>query len=299
MALTTDFVTAVRRQGSIPSTLASTDILALGDDEIQGTFIPLLTDLRSNYFVRQLNASPDVRGRIALPTRAVGAGLRSVQLAMGNGWSPLPQRDLGDANYLSGGGLPDAYALDGGSIFLLPTGSSGTLLLRYAARPGKMCLDTDATLAAAITVVGTPGATTTALTAGFTGSLANCDVVSSGPAHQAKAIGSVLGGAQPNLTALNVDLLEQPIAGDYITASDRSPFVPLPEELFSSLVHQVTANILLSLAYLEEARAQEDKAEKSTARAIRFLKPRNEGNPQTVKGGLRRALGGSRGNWRR
>lgn len=293
MALTTDFVAAVRRQGSIPSTFASADILSIGDEEIQGRFIPLLESLRQNYFVRELSASPDARGRVAIPARAVGAALRSVQVYAGNGWFPLPLRDLGETDYQAGSGLPEAYAIDGGSIILLPNGTTSALRIRYAARPGRMCLDTDATLCKALTAVGVPGAATTALTAAFTGSLASCDLVSSGPAHQAKAVGVTLGGAQPNLTVTNTDLQEQPIVSDYVALGDRSPFVPLPEELYAALVHAVAANILLGQAYLEEAAAQEKRAAEITDKARLYLQPRNEGNPQVVKGGLRRALAGN------
>lgn len=291
MALTTDFVAAVRRQGSIPSNYPAADILALGDEEIQDTFIPLLTDLRSNYFVRTLEASPDARGRVALPARAIGAALRSVQLNTGNGWYPLPQRDLADADYISAGALPEAYAIDGGSIVLFPTGTSGTLRIRYAASPGKMVLDTDTNNAAMISAVGVPGAVSTAITAAGLAGVLFADVISSGPAHQAKAILAALSGATPNWSLLNASLTEQPIVGDFLVASGLSPYVPLPEELYSALKHKVAANILLSEAYLEEADAQERKADKATKAAERFLKPRNEGNPQRVKGGLRRALG--------
>jgi hypothetical protein len=46
--------------------------------------------------------------------------------------------------------------------------------------------------------------------------------------------------------------------------------VPIPEELYSALKHKVAANILLTLAYLEEATTQEGKAEKA-AKAARAL----------------------------
>lgn len=291
MALTTDFVTAVRRQGSIPSSLTSADVLAIGDEEIQARFVPLLESVRQNYLVREVTVSPDARGRVALPIRAVGAALRSVQWYTGNGWVSLPQRDLGDADYLSAGAIPSAFAVDGGSILLLPTGTTATLRLRYAARPGRMCLDTDATLTARITSV-TAGTTSTALAvAAYTGSN-TIDVVSSGPAHQQKAIATTY--TAPNVPT--ADLLEQPIVGDYIVVSDRTPFVPLPEELFSALVHATAANILLSLGYLEEAGAQEARSESIAVKAKEMLLPRVEGNPRQVKGGLLRGLRGA--SWR-
>lgn len=299
MALTSRFVTAVRRQGAIPSTYDSTDILAVGDGEIQAVFIPLLEQLRQNFFVRELTATVDARGRVPLPPRAVGAALRSVQFAStgSTAWASLPNRSMEEADFQSSG-MAAAYYVDAGSIVLLPTGSSATLRVRYSARPGAMVLDTDAALAKALTAVAAPGATTTALAAAFTGSLTNCDILSSGPAHQQKAIGVALGGAQPNLTVANTSLLEQPIVGDYVALADTTPFVPLPEELFAALVHRTSGVILRGYGYDEEASMQLKLAEEVITRATPMLSPRNEGNPERIKGGLRRALGNRyRGRW--
>lgn len=289
MALTSAFVAAVRRQGSIASSFADADILLAGDAEIQGVFVPLLEQLRQNFFVREVTATVDARGRVPLPVRAIGAALRNVQLQLGQSWVSLPCRALEDDDSQSTG-QPGGYYLDAGSIVLLPTGTSGTLRIRYTCRPGRMVLDTDAALSKAITVVGAPGAATTALTVAFTGALASCDIVSSGPAHQAKAIGATLSGTQPNLTVLNADLLEQPIAGDYVAIADTSPFVPLPHELYAALVHRTAGVILRSLAYDEEASMQLKVAEEVIASATPMLVPRNEGNPQRINGGIRRAL---------
>lgn len=296
--LTSEFVTAVRRQGAIPSTVTDVTILAMGDEEIQGRFIPLLASIRQNYFVREITASPDARGRVPIPVRAVGASLRNVQLQVGNTWTSLPQRSLEDADTLSAGSLPAAYYLDAGSICLLPNGSSGTLRVRYSARPGKMVLATDPVCKAITAIV--VGTSTTAITAPYSGPGTSVDIVSSGPAHQHKAISGVLTGATPNWVITNDQLLESPVVGDSLGLPDQTVYVPLPEEMFSALVHAVAANILLAKGYLEESGAQESKAGQCVQQAINFLMPRNEGNPQVVSGGLRRALRGGqsrRGRW--
>lgn len=300
--LTSELVTAVRRQGSIPSTVTDATILAMGDEEIQGRFIPLLEVIRQNYFIREITATPDARGRIPVPGRAVGASLRNVQLYVNNSWQSLPLRAMEDADAIVSGSLPAAYYLDAGSICLLPNGSSGTVRIRYAARPGKMCLNTDGALCKIITAV-TPGAVTTTIAAGgYVGSTL-IDIISGGPAHQHKAILTTLTASTQVPTA---DLLEGLGTAtsqgyvDYVTFPDMTPFVPLPEELFSALVHSVASNILLAKGYLEEASAQEKRAERLTSEARAFLMPRNEGNPQVVSGGLRRALMGGqsrRGRW--
>lgn len=293
--LTSDFVTAVRRQGAIPSSFASTDVLAIADGEIQAVFIPLLEQLRQNYFVRELTATVDARGRIALPPRAIGAALRSVQLQVnGSSWVSLPNRAMEDDDSQSTG-LPGGYYVDAGSIVLLPTGTAGTLRIRYAARPGRMVLDTNAASAKRISAV-TAGATTTAVTCAFTGEPAYSEIIAYGPAHQNKAIAADPTGTQPNFTYLNSALIEQPVVGDYMSIYDSSPFVPLPEELSAALVHRTAGIILRSLAYDEEASMQLKVADEAISRVTPMLSPRNEGNPQRIRGGLRRALSG-RGRW--
>lgn len=291
MALTTAFVTAVRRQGSIPSSYASTDVLAVGDGEIQAVFIPLLERVRQNFLVREVTASPDSRGRVALPARAVGAGVRSVHLQVGAGWVQLPQRALEEPD-APGSGQPFGYYLDAGSIALLPYGSSGALRIRYVSRPGAMVLDTDTAKCARITNVSS-GTTNTALTVVlYTGST-GVDIISSGPAHQQKAIATTF--TSPNVPT--ADLLETPIVGDYLVQADSSPFVPLPEELFAALVHRTAGVILRSYGYDEEAQMQLGLAGEVMRHAAAMLLPRNEGNPQRMRGGLVRALR-QRSGWR-
>jgi hypothetical protein len=283
--LTTDFIAEVRRHGSISAGYADADILKDGDAEIRARFIPLLESLRQNFFVRTLTASPDALGRVPLPERAVGAALRSVQLSLGGAsWVSIPNRALEDADFQSGG-QPCAYFLDAGSICLLPSGSSGSLRIRYAARPGRMCLDTDASLAAPLTAV-TTGASSTTFTSVFSGSTTSVDFVAFGPAHQQKAMGVLAGGG----TTLNTGLQEALAIGDYICGYDRTPFVPLPEELSAALVHRAAGVILRSQGYDEEASAQLTLAEDAIRSAKPMLIPRNEGNPQRVTGGIRKAL---------
>lgn len=284
MALTTAFVTAVRRQGSIPSSYASTDVLAHGDLEIQSVFVPLLEQVRQNFLIREVTSAPDARGRVPLPARAVGAALRSVQMQVGTSWVSLPQRAIEEVDTISSG-QPVGYYLDAGSVAFLPQGSSATVRLRYAARPGAMVLDTDTSKCARINTV-TYGATNTALAVTtYTGST-TIDVVAAGPAHQQKAIGTTY--STPNVPT--ADLIEVPAVGDYIVQADSSPFVPLPEELFAALTHRTAGVILRALGYDDEAQVQLSLAAEAIQRAVPMLSPRNEGNPQRMRGGIRRAL---------
>lgn len=293
MALTTDFVAAVRRQGAIQSSFASADILSAGDIEIQSRFIPLCEATRQNYFVREATVTADARGKYPIPARSIGSTLRNVQLFLNNGWWSLPQRQMELGDFPSAGALPAGYYVDAGNIVLLPNGTAGTLRVRYTARPGRMVLDTDTTQTQRITAV-TPGTTTTSLTlaGAYTGST-TIDIVAAGPAHQQKAIGTTY--TAPNVPT--ADLQDGVAVGDYIAVADRSPFVPLPEELYAALVHRTSGALLRALGYDEEAAQQLKLAEDAIQSAKDFLQPRNEGNPQQVVGGLRASLAGGRRGW--
>lgn len=290
--LTSAFAAAVRRQGSIPNTYSTTDILGVADGEIQSVFIPLLESVRQNFLVREIIAVPDARGRVPLPNRSVVASARNVQLQVGNGWRELPMRAMEEADSMSSG-PPAAYYMDAGSIVLLPSGSSGTLRIRYVARPGAMVLDTATTTSTTITGVTIVGDVVTLALGAFTGT-GLMDILSGGPAHQAKLIDGVMTGFTVPLSSC----IEAPAVGDRLATSGNTPFVPLPEELSAALMHRTAGVILQGLAYLEEASAQLSLANEAIARAVPMLTPRNEGNPQRIVGGLARALRtGRRGRW--
>jgi hypothetical protein len=197
MALTTAFVAAVRRQGSIPSNVPRLT------SSLSPTRRFRAPSSRSSICARTSSCAPstssaDARGNSA-PAQGHRAALRSVQLYTGNGWFPLPQRDLADDDYISAARCPTRSRRR--RQHRPASDWQHAAPCACATPPGRArCASTRTNLAKALTAVSAPGATTTAITAAFTGSLASCDIVSSGPAHQQKAIGAALGGvtAEPH-----------------------------------------------------------------------------------------------------
>ena len=88
-------------------------------------------------------------------------------------------------------------------------------------------------------------------------------------------------------------------AGDWVAPNNRTPFVPLPEELFAALVHRTAGVLLQAQGYIEESRAQLEISAEAEARAMRLLSPRADGNPLAWTAGISRSLGQSPGLWRR
>ena len=311
--LTDAFVSAVRRQGVIPSTYSDADVLGVGDGEVLGTFVPLLEFIRQDHLVRTVTINADALGRYPLPKRAVAGGLRSVQLQVSNSWVSLPQRQMEEADFRTTG-LPSAYFLDAGSIVLLPTGTAGPQRVRYSARPSSMvALPGGGTASAAAISTVTAGATTTSISCATNAIVGTVvDIVGNGPTHPLKAIeatiqsGTITTGGP--VTLLNAELAEAPVTSpvtyvqgnppDFICQAGVTPFVPIPEELSAALVHRTAGVILRSLGYQEEAAQQLTLAGEVIASATPMLSPRNEGNPQVVRGGVRRALNQWRQGWR-
>lgn len=293
--LTSEFITAVRRQGKITSDTTDAEILATGDMEIQGSLVPLLRLSHQEYFVAETQVA-SVNGRVRLPTRSIMGAVRHVQLISGSIAQRLPQVTL-ESDYLgSGSSTPDSWYFDGGSIVLLPRGTDATVRLRYFVRPSKMIAETTTAKVTTITALATSGANTVLTLAGASTNDVNFDVVGSNGSHAVLVADyrSTNGTPEPVLTS---SILSPIAVGDYVVSAGYSPVVPLPEELFAALVHQVAYVILRSLGYDNEAQAQQSLAQASLQQAQAILAPRSEGNPRKMRGGINKALGRFWGGW--
>jgi hypothetical protein len=193
-------------------------------------------------------------------------------------------------------GLPYGFYFDGGGLVLLPFGTSGTLRVRYYARPGKMVLPAQAQQITSVSVVGTN------VSLGFALAPAASlhDIVSSGPAHQQSAIDLLTPNTNPSVVPL-ASLLETPQVGDWLTGTpDTTPLVPLPEELSASLVLLTGARYLLSRGYLEEAAPLQSNGMQQLLTQTELLRPRSDGNVKRLTGGTLKTLSGFKGpygNW--
>lgn len=288
--LASELIAHVRRLGSIPAAtgagLADADVLAAADMEISATLLPMLRRLNEEYLVRVLDVT-SANGRVTLPARAAGAAVRLVQLVQqGGGLRNLPRvSPEDDLNTVSVSTTPSGFYFDGGGIVLVPYGSNGTLRVRYHARPGKLSSATGgviATVTADSPTVGRTALTFSSVT------LANpLDIVAQGPAHEHLMIGATVA----NLTATGCDvattsLLGAVSAGDIICTKDTSPFVPVPEEMASALVSLVAARLLRQGGYSQESAQHLDEGRRALGDAESYLRPRSDGNPKRLRGGI-------------
>jgi len=290
--LVSEFIASVRQQAQLPANVADTAILRAGDLEVQARLLPAVRQVRTDYLVRELTAS-STNGRVAMPSRAVAATVCLVQLVQGNSAVTLPNLDADADSMTSGGsGQPAGFRFDGQDIVLLPRGSSGSVRVMYYVRPGRMLVETDTANCRPCTSSSTFAADGSAslVLGGTIATPSLLDVVSSGPAHATCAI-DITNPAASTVAVSAGAALGLMRVGDYVCAADRSPFVPLPEEMASALIHQVSAIMLQARGYKSEANQQRDLAGEAIALARDMLAPRSEGNPRVLRSGLRARMG--------
>lgn len=297
--LASELIEEIRDCGSItPDTLDAT-LLRAADAEIRTRLLPMVRTVAEEYLVRSADIVT-VNGRAALPVRATGAAVRLVQVLSGGMLYTLPRLDPAlDPGPQAASGLPMGFYLDAGGIVLVPSSSQATLRVRYFARPGRLCLESDPLLCKTITAV-TPGPVTTTVTTGAF-ALTRVDIVGGGPSHEHKAIYAALSGGGTILqTAELLGAISDPTTTgvfDFVTAPDRSPVVALPEELGSTLALRTAARVLSNLGYLQEAGTQAAQADEAQIAAFDLLRPRSSGNPKRLSGGLLSRMDGG-GVWR-
>lgn len=289
--LASDLLTRVREVAAVPDAVTSAELLRHADAEIQERLLPMLRQIQEEYLVRVLDSN-SLNGRISLPSRAMGAGVRLVQLFLAPIYRTLPRMDPARDIGPTGSALPIGFYFDGGGVVLLPVGSQGTCRVRYYARPGRLVDETAG--ATQITAVSVVGSTVQLTLAGGAPTAGLHDIISIGPAHQQVAIDAFATNTNPTVIQQSA-LLEMPQVGDWFTnLPDTTPLVALPEELSASVVLLTGARYLQSRAYLEEASAMENKALSSLQKQLELLRPRSDGNPKRLSGGVLSQLGNAR-----
>ncbi len=278
-------MTEVNRAGSLPANTvtgtADADILAHADSEIRDTLVPLLLEVREEYYQRVFDTSV-VSGTAAyrLNKRMAHSRVNTVQWVDGNGATVnLARLDPKRTAELSSGattGMPWAYYMEGSRVVLFPTpGTTGTLRIRAFVRPGRLAL-VAATGSFPVTIVS--GSYVLAITGHAYTTSTPVDVIAGTPSFEHLAIDAIptAVSAGVTITLAATAFSSAPAIGDYVVAPDTTPFIQLPVEMHPALIELTTARLLRSLGKLTEAQAHMDDAKRLSDLAVRSLTPRTE-----------------------
>jgi len=253
---TTVMLAAIKRRAFRPVSdglLAESDILALADEEIATAVVPMLLQIRQEFFVTYSDLTlSSTQTDYQLPTRATAESLRDVTLVdSAGGIFSIPRLEadqLDRFSNISSTGLLGFYLRDNTVVLLGTPGSYSTLRLSYFTRPNKLV--NFATGAAGNTAVvasintATKTITTTAtIPTTFTTSTP-MDLISYTSRFQSLAIDltpTVAAGTTLTFAATLPTTLK---VGDYIALQGYTPVAQIPVELYPYLYQRVACTIL-------------------------------------------------------
>ncbi len=287
MAITTTLLLdAIKRGVTVPSTqvrFSDADLLKFADEETESILLPVLTSLRQEFLVvPETQACTASVNKYKIPYRAVGRTLRDLKLARTSDTTfikTLAYVSPEDASVYTTttSGEPFGFAVEGDSIKLLPTPTSSdlTILFYYLLKPSYLVPTTSAGL---ITAINTSTGVVTIGTAvsGFTTG-AVMDFVDGKSGCSCKAIDKTnTNVASTSITFTASDLPSNLAVGDYVTLTNQSPVVQLPDEFHQCLVQAVICRILEALGDSEMYAISADKLTKKIEAAQQLLTPRVE-----------------------
>lgn len=304
MATTCDtFLANVKRRMSVPSNqalLADTDILAFADTKIKSHLVPVLVSARQDYFVYVIN-QPLTNGidTYSIPYRSLARGLREIKIRdNSNNIRNLNLIELEDAHLTVLNERPYGFYFKGDKIVLVPVpnNSDSSLDMWVDLPPGQCvsvssCAIVQSVSAGVVTVSMIPSGMTNGILIDFIQGQSGNTIL-----NMDKAIQNVSGNQITfNTTDIPQDALGNVIlsAGDYITISNQSPVIQLPNECIPYLESLVCIEALTAVGDFDGANAMRQDASEELTNLKQILEPRDQGERKHILN--RRGL--LRGRW--
>lgn len=289
-----DLLTSIKRGITVPSyqgRFSDDDILALADEEIQTVFIPMITALRQEYFVKaKTTALVASQSGYAIPERAIGRTLRDIRYVDSGGrksfirlLSPEFEHEYSNVDSV---GEPIGFYPQEDKIILVPTpGSSpsGSIEMKYEIRPGKLVKLVEV---ATITAINTgTGVLTTSTDVPATITTATpVDLIQARAGNVTRIMDetpTAVGSTSVTITAAN--LPSDLVVGDYIALAGETPVVQLPEEAHPVLANAVHCRLLRALGDFEALNFELQILEQKKAFLREALTPRIESKQPVIK----------------
>lgn len=280
---TTGLIANCRRRGAIPvgSGLTTVELLRVLSEQSR-TYIPaFLKGIREEYTVAELNITV-TSATVPIPARACGAALRSIAWLQsdGNVGPPLariePERR---SEYPGTASAPSGFMFQGNNCILLPSVTSGTLVVSYQQRPGELVLASDCAVAAAATngaLLGITGSLPTTFVAGTV-----CDIVSHAPNFKLLAMDAVISIVTGSVITFTAALPTDIVGGDFLCLANETCIPRVPIECLDLLAQAAAMEIAQSTGSTRLG-AIKDGLRDLRAQVEMILSPRADGSARVI-----------------
>lgn len=277
---TSELISNLKIKGSFPTAndlFSNSDFLALFNHQMKTEIIPTMLALSEDYFLLTKNFTVTQGASYRLPSRAIGAKLRDLQV-QDTGGNLIPLKRLFEEDRpanLTG------YYIVRNSVELANQFVSGTLLMKYYARPNKLVMTTACGQVVSIDSINKNVEVSSVPSTFTTGVL--CDFVQNkNPYDLLSYDNAIVGVSGTTITMTEIpDGLE---IGDWLCLAEEAPVAMVPEEMHPVLVQSALVAALSSKK--DKAMDFEAKVlERVKQDAIRMLDPRVENDSVSFRSG--------------
>lgn len=284
---TTDFLSSVRMRGSIPTSTSTanvnntTNLLALGTEELHIKLLPLLMSVREEFYVTTKDYTiTGSQAAYILPPRASGMVVRDVQIIEGSSIYSLRPVDP-DFITTTGTGSVEGYYFQHNNLILYPTPAttSGTLRVRYFSRPSRLAATSACAQISSIDT-GTFTITVNAVPSSWVSGTILDFVKSAAPYYNPAVDQTVVSVTSTTITfsSLPSDL----VVNDWVALAEYTPVPQIPHEFQPLLAQMTVVKALEAVGDREGAKAAKTDLDLIQANAIQLVTPRSHSDPRKV-----------------
>jgi len=286
---TAGLVAAIKRRGSIPTNqqlFSDNDFIALANDELQSSIVPMLMAVREDYFITSkdvaVSSSQGTPATVPIPSDAVGQKLTAVSWVDGSGnLTNVPRLTMEEVSgnfmdYTQSSG----FYVKGNNIVLFPNlnNGTGTIRLSYVKRPLHLVATTQAGRIRSINTNTNEVTLSNLPSSWVTGDLIN--VVSQLQPFDTIASSIVINGiSSPTIVVSDITNLE---VGMWIALDGNSPIPQIPVEAHITLAQATTVKCLEALGDREGMQAAEAKLKQNKEDLLTMITPRVDASPKKV-----------------
>jgi hypothetical protein len=287
---TEDLLLGARRKSQVSSTTKLTDdqILALANEELQTFFVPLIRNVREDYWLTESDLTL-VSGQryYRIPHRAVMNSLVDVSVVQGGKRRPLKRVNVEDSWTLTSDdqGEPRYYTVEATrvALFPLPAANQGALRLRYERRPGNLTTPHNCGHITAVNVIArTISVDIKAFAVGqkvdVTEHVSGFDTT-----LESGLITNVSGGSPPQTITFAVGTdLSRVAVSDFACLEGFTCVPQLPDEFHFALIYKTAETMLREIG--DNAGAERIKADlmERLGEMVKSLTPRVNADPRVV-----------------
>lgn len=289
---TSEIISAIKIKGSFPTSndlFSNSDFLVILNHQMKVEIVPIMMLLSEEFFLLSKDFSITTAGATyKLPRRAIGAKLRDVQIVDSGGAVSHPLRlDEADRDV-----SPSGFYINRNSVELSTDFTSGTLRLKYFARPNELVLTTSCGQITSIDTVNKQFVVSSLPTTITTNT--SVDLVQNNNPYDLLQYDETVAGVSGTTVTMTNALPDDLAVGDWVCLAGQAPVPMIPEEMHPVLVQSALVACLASKkdGYFEKEALILERVKQD---AIRMLDPRVESSSIKFRSG--RLLGYFSNRW--